>query len=87
MQKMEGTHRPLKRLPANFCQPRDAPIPHLPTAIWPKGFECVCVCGGGGCKVVKNGGGRNDLFRYVAKISHLFLETHNTELYKILMSM
>ena len=77
---MGGTPPPLKRLPTNFCQPRVAPIPHLPTAIWPKGLE-------GEGKVVKNWGGRNDLFYYVAKISHLFLKTHNTELYKILMSM
>ena len=35
----EVTPRPRKCLPENFCQPRDAPILHLPTAIWPKGLE------------------------------------------------
>ena len=35
------------------------------------------------CKVVKNGEARDDLFQYVAKISHPFLKTYNTEFYKI----
>ena len=39
------------------------------------------VRGGEGGKVVKNCGGKNDLFRYVAKNSHLFLKTHNITKY------
>ena len=57
-----GYPPPLKRLPVNFCQPRDAPLPHLAEKVK-----------GGGAKLSK-GGGRNDLFRYVAKISHPIFE-------------
>ena len=40
MQRRGGTPPlPLKRLPANFRQPRDALISHLPTAIWLKKLE------------------------------------------------
>ena len=69
MQRTGGEYPqpPLKRLHANFCQPRNDPLPHLAEKV--KGGRG----GEGGFTGVKNGGGRNDLFRYVAKISQQFL--------------
>ena len=54
------------------------PLKHLP-AIFSQPRDAPVPHLGVG-KVVRNGGGRNDLFRYVAKISHHFFA--NTEFYK-----
>ena len=66
MQRREGTHPHLKTSACKFSSAKGCP--YLTSA---HGYLAEKVRGGS--KVV-NGVGRNDLFRYVAKISHPIIE-------------